>query len=41
MDCLVGLSNCPEDTISMCNAKRCTPYRVEVYEVEGGAGSTS
>jgi uncharacterized protein YcgI (DUF1989 family) len=31
MDCLVGLSNCPEDSLTMCNAMRCTPYRVEVY----------
>jgi uncharacterized protein YcgI (DUF1989 family) len=41
MDCLVGLSNCPEDTISMCNAKRCTPYRVEVHEPEDGPGGMS
>jgi uncharacterized protein YcgI (DUF1989 family) len=33
MDCLVGLSNCPEDSLTMCNAKHCTPYRVEVYAV--------
>ena len=38
MDCLVGLSNCPEDTITMCNARHCTPYRVEIYEPEAGAG---
>lgn len=31
MDCLVGLSNCPEDVLTMCNAKRCTPVKVEVY----------
>jgi uncharacterized protein YcgI (DUF1989 family) len=31
MDCLVGLSNCPEGSLTMCNAKHCTPYRVEVY----------
>jgi uncharacterized protein YcgI (DUF1989 family) len=33
MDCLVGLSNCPEDSLTMCNAKHCTPYGVEVYAV--------
>jgi uncharacterized protein YcgI (DUF1989 family) len=32
MDCLVGLSNCPEDTVTACNAGHCTPYRVEIYE---------
>jgi uncharacterized protein YcgI (DUF1989 family) len=31
MDCLVGLSNCPEDSLTMCNAKHCTPYGVEIY----------
>lgn len=31
MDCLVGLSNCPEDVLTPCNAKRCTPVKVEVY----------
>lgn len=34
MDCLVGLSNCPEDTLTLCNAKHCTPLKVEVYEVK-------
>ena len=32
MDSLVGLSNCPEDVLTMCNAKRCTPVKVEIYE---------
>ncbi len=32
MDCLVGLSNCPEDILTMCNAKRCTPVKVEIYK---------
>lgn len=31
MDCLVGLSNCPEDVLTLCNARRCTPVKVEVY----------
>jgi uncharacterized protein len=31
MACLVGLSNCPEDTLTRCNGGRCTPYRVEVF----------
>jgi uncharacterized protein YcgI (DUF1989 family) len=30
MDCLVGLSNCPEDVLTMCNGKRCTPVKVEI-----------
>lgn len=31
IDCIVGLSNCPEDTLTLCNAKDCTPVKVEVY----------
>ena len=27
MDCLVGLSNCPEDTLTMCNARGVHPSR--------------
>jgi uncharacterized protein YcgI (DUF1989 family) len=32
MDVLVGLSNCPEDVLTNCNAKHCTPMKVEVFE---------
>ncbi len=32
MDCLVALSNCPMD-LGACNAGRCKPVKVEVYEV--------
>ena len=31
MDCLVGLSNCPEDALTPCNGRKCTPVKVEVY----------
>ena len=30
IDCLVGLSNCP-DVASECNAYRCTPVKVEMF----------
>lgn len=30
-DVLVGLSNCPDDALTNCNAKRCTPMLVEVF----------
>jgi uncharacterized protein len=32
MDCLVGLSNCPEDVLTNCNAKHCTPMKVEIFD---------
>jgi uncharacterized protein YcgI (DUF1989 family) len=32
MDCLVGLSNCPEDQLTDCNARNCTPMKIEVLE---------
>ena len=32
MDCLVGLSNCPEDQFTECNARNCTPMKIEVFE---------
>lgn len=32
MDLLVGLSNCPEDRLTNCNARHCTPMKVEVFE---------
>lgn len=32
MDCLVGLSNCPEDQLTDCNARNCTPMKIEVFE---------
>lgn len=31
LDCLVGASNCPEDTLTLCNGKKCTPVKVEIY----------
>lgn len=31
MDLLVGLSNCPEDLLTDCNARNCTPMKVEVF----------
>lgn len=34
MDCLVAMSNCPEDVFSPCNAYHCTPVKVEIYEEE-------
>ena len=34
MNCLVAMSNCPEDELTVCNAKHCTPIKVEVYEDE-------
>jgi uncharacterized protein len=32
MDCLVALSNCPEDVLTDCNARNCTPMQVQVFE---------
>jgi uncharacterized protein len=32
MDVLVGLSNCPLDVMVPCNAFKCTPLRVEVFQ---------
>jgi uncharacterized protein YcgI (DUF1989 family) len=32
MDLLVGLSNCPEDRLTDCNARNCTRMKVEVLE---------
>jgi len=32
MDVLVGLSNCPLDVMVPCNAFKCTPLRVEVFD---------
>jgi uncharacterized protein YcgI (DUF1989 family) len=32
MDCLVGLSNCPDDVGSDCNAYHCTPVKVELFD---------
>ncbi len=32
MDVLIGLSNCPLDVMVPCNAFKCTPLRVEVFE---------
>jgi uncharacterized protein YcgI (DUF1989 family) len=33
-DCLVGLSNCPDDVASDCNAYKCTPVKVELFADE-------
>lgn len=30
-DVLVGMSNCPDDVLTNCNAKHCTPMKVEVF----------
>jgi uncharacterized protein len=30
VECLIGLSNCPEDVLTDCNARHCTPMKVEV-----------
>ncbi len=35
MDVLVALSNCPEDVITMCNAKHCTPVQVDLFADPG------
>jgi hypothetical protein len=32
MDLLIGFSNCPEDRLTDCNARNCTPMKVEVFE---------
>ena len=32
MDCLVGMSNCPEDSLSDCNCHTSAPTRIEVFE---------
>ena len=34
MDCIVGLSNCPLDALAPCNAYRCTPVEVDIYETD-------
>jgi hypothetical protein len=34
IDCLVGLSNCPEDLLTDCNGRDCTPMRIEVFAPE-------
>jgi uncharacterized protein YcgI (DUF1989 family) len=31
MDCLIGLSNCPEDRLTQCNDRNCTPMKIEVF----------
>ena len=30
-DCLVAISNCPEDHVSMINGGRCTPMRLQIF----------
>jgi hypothetical protein len=32
IDCLVAVSNCPDDTITACNAYYCTPVKLEVLD---------
>jgi len=34
MDCIVGFSNCPADVLGACNAGKCKPAKVEIYEPE-------
>ena len=34
MDCLVSMSNCPEDTLSACNAYTSTATKVEVFAAD-------
>ena len=34
MNCLVAMSNCPEDQLAPTNAYHCTPIKVEIYEDE-------
>ena len=34
MDCLVAISNCPEDMLTLCNKKHCTPMKIEVFAPE-------
>ncbi len=36
-DCLVAISNCPEDHVSQINGGRCTPMRLQVF----GAGESA
>jgi uncharacterized protein len=31
MRCVVGLSNCPEDLLTDCNVRNCTPMKIEVF----------
>jgi hypothetical protein len=31
IDCLIGLSNCPEDRLTQCNDRNCTPMKIEVF----------
>jgi uncharacterized protein YcgI (DUF1989 family) len=31
IDCLIGLSNCPEDRLTECNDRNCTPMKIEVF----------
>lgn len=31
MDLVIGMSNCPEDTLTACNGGRCTPIQVDVF----------
>ena len=34
MDCLVAMSNCPQDILNPCNCWHCTPIKIEIYEEE-------
>ena len=34
MDCILALSNCPNDVINPVNAWVCTPIKVEIYEAQ-------
>jgi uncharacterized protein YcgI (DUF1989 family) len=34
IDCLIAISNCPEDHVSQINGGRCTPMRLQVFAAE-------
>jgi len=34
IDCLVAISNCPEDHVSQINGGRCTPMRLQIFAAE-------
>lgn len=34
MDVMVAFSNCPDDTVSLCNGRKIKPLKVEIYEPE-------
>lgn len=38
-DCLVAISNCPEDHVSMINGGRCTPMRLQIFAANSGVAT--